>query len=101
MGIAMIATAACRYGSRSLKVGDEFEVRGQSDVTLYKALKWADEKPAATPVAPPPPAPAEEAPKRSYFRRVLPVAAPADPEPAAEAEKPKRAYKRRDLTAED
>lgn len=99
-----------RYGGVMHNPGDEYDIPGQSDARLYKALGWVVEAPEKVAVVV-----ADKAIRRAPMvvaPAVESVAAPAitveviEPEsadPVAEvaiAEVTKRAYKRRDLSAE-
>lgn len=114
------------YGGERRFTGDIFNVRGQSDAQLLRALGWAAD-------APPEPAPVVAVavePRQTYRTRAIMAEAPPAPvapvvEPPAEAvgdtpakqpaetsaatepaeqpddePKPKRAYRRRDMRAE-
>ncbi len=123
--IQMVAKKAdsFHYGGERRFTGDIFNVRGQSDAQLLRALGWAAD-------APPDPAPVVAVavePRQTYRTRALKAEAPAvvvvEPpaevvaeapaeqpaetsvatEPAEQADdepKPKRAYRRRDMRAE-
>jgi hypothetical protein len=92
MRIKMVSNGSQVYGGKRLKDGEHFEVRGESDARLFRALKMATDAPPPVP-APPPYIP----PTRSYVRKIV---TPADAENAdAPAVKTTRRYQRRDLTA--
>lgn len=69
MPIKMISRGGHRYRNRMMTAGEEFEVAGQSDAKLMRALKWADDKPAVQVTAPSAPVRVDEqsAEPRSYF----------------------------------
>jgi len=68
MTIRMISMKAHRYGGRQLKVGDEFDAVGRSDVRLLRALGRAEVTAAVVPAVEAPPAAAPAAFGRSRPR---------------------------------
>ena len=95
----MISLQDHLYGGKRLKSGDKFEVRGQSDARLLKALGRAIDYT-------PPPEPVYEKPKiytRAYSTAAVVADVPSfvDGGSVDEVTKPKRAYRRRDMKADE
>jgi hypothetical protein len=96
------ALTEIRYGGKTVKKGETFDVRDK-DVKILTAIKKAKEPEAAAAPAPIPPAPKVQ--RRSQAPKVEKAEEPKPVEPkAAEATQPWTApgtYQRRDLKAED
>lgn len=112
----MIATKTLRYGTRSLRAGDEFEASPR-DARVLQAIGKAEVPPPPVPAPKPRPArakPADPADPTAAAQAVLVTVRAEDPPPSPEAwlaaavpvspdsDPPvaKRTYTRRDLLAE-
>lgn len=101
--IRIVATKAHRW-VKERKIGDTYEVKGQSELAVIRAMKWGDVDES--------PVPEPEKPKRAYTKRTFDVT-PVDvstlsdekpgtyPPTLTDEVKPKRTYTRRDLKAQE